>query len=186
MSKKSLQFTATSFEEIAENAGAENIRLCTICKTYCYANEFKDNEDACVFCSKKIKQFKKIKIFTFKPCLYLFHKLGISKNDLEQIEYQQMICGIKSNFLEYNFNNMIWYIHEEENPTNIYKKFVEIFDYYKSFNVLSKNHFKNTSDKFKYTFLNKHPYVAINFVASDFHVDQLNFSSFLQRERLFI
>jgi hypothetical protein len=185
-SKKSLQFSATTFQEIDEHSGAERIYLCNICKTYCYSNEFKHNEDVCIFCSKKTNQFNKIKVFTFKPCLYFFHKLGISKNDLELAEYEQMICGIKTNFLEYNSNNLIWYIYEEVEPVILYKKFIELFDFYKDFNVIAKNCLKNTSDKFKYMFLNKYDYISINLVVNDFQNDQLNFSSFLPRERLFI
>jgi len=185
-SKKSLQFTATTFQEIDEFLGAESIRLCSVCKTYCYSSELKDNEDICIFCSKKINQFKKIKIFTFKPCLYFFHKLGVSKNDLELAEYEQMICGTKIEFLEYNSNNLVWYVCGEVDSVTLYKKFIELFDFYKDFNVITKNCLKNTLDKFKYMFLNKYDYISINLVINDFQNDQLNFSSFLPRERLFI
>lgn len=184
--KKTIQIIATTSQEVEEKMGAENICLCSCCKTFCNENEFEKKDNICIFCYKKINQFGNLKVFTFKPCVYFFYKIGISKTDLELIEYEQMICGTKSNFLEYNPNNLVWYIYSDIEASDLYKKVVELFDFYKSISALNKNCFKTSIDKFKYMFLKNYNYISIHMVVNDFENDKLNFSSFLPRERIFI
>ncbi len=186
MPKKTLQLTATTFQEVEENLGAESIYLCQICKTFCDSDKFRENDENCIFCAKKIKQFKSLRIFTFKPCFYFFHKIGISKSDLEQIEYEQMICGMKTNYLDYNTTNLIWYINDDFDNQIICNKIFEMFDLFKKIDSFNKNAIKNSIDKFKHMFLNNSSYVSVHMVVNDFENDRLNFSSFLSRERLFI
>lgn len=184
--KKTIQMTATTFQEVEEKIGVENIHICSVCKTLCNEHEFEEKDNFCIFCYKKINQFKKLKVFTFKPCFYFFHKIGIPKSDLELIEYEQMICGTKTDFLEYNINNLVWYIYRDIEGNDSYKKVVELFDFYKNINFLNKNCLKTSIDKFKYMFLKNDNYISVHMTVSELENDRLNFSSFLPRERLFI
>ena len=186
MPKKTLPLIATTFQEVEGHIGAENIYLCLTCKTFCDSDKFRENDENCIFCAKKIEQFKSLRVFTFKPCFYFFHKIGISKIDLEQIEYDQMICGMKTNYLDYNTTNLIWYICDDFDNQTIYNKIVEMFDRFKQVDSFNKNAIKNSIDKFKHMFLKNINYVSVHMIINDFENDRLNFSSFLPRERLFI
>ena len=186
MPKKTIQSTATTIQKVEVNLGTEKISLCSICKTICDSNEFNKSNKMCIFCAKKIQQFKNIKVFTFKPCIYYFYKTGVSKNELEALEWEQMKMGIVKDFFEYNIHNMVWYIYKDVDPDIIFKNVSELFFLYKNINQSSKNHINNTIDKFKYMFLTKQKHISVQMIVSDFSNSNLNFSSFLPRERLFI
>jgi hypothetical protein len=186
MLKKTLQLTCATIQEVQENLGAEKITICPICKTFCNMDEINNHNNFCIYCTKKIDQFKQIKVFTFKPCLYFFYKIGISKNDLEALEYEQMKFGIRNNFLEYNYNNMIWYVYNDVDVNILYNKVVEIFDFYKKIEFNNKTCIKNSIDKYKHTFINNKKYISIHMIVSDFSNCTLNFSNFLSRERIFV
>jgi hypothetical protein len=94
--------------------------------------------------------------------------------------------GIVKDFFEYNIHNMVWYIYKDVDPDIIFKNVSELFFLYKNINQSSKNHINNTIDKFKYMFLTKQKHISVQMIVSDFSNSNLNFSSFLPRERLFI
>ena len=97
-----------------------------------------------------------------------------------------MICGMKTNYLDYNTTNLIWYICDDFDNQTIYNKIVEMFDRFKQVDSFNKNAIKNSIDKFKHMFLKNTNYVSVHMIINDFENDRLNFSSFLPRERLFI
>jgi hypothetical protein len=186
MHKKPLQMMATTFQEVDERTGVESIFLCNTCKTLCNADEFNKENNNCIFCNKKINQFGSLQVFTFKPVIHFFQKIGASKNDIEIIEYDQMIHGLKTDFLEYNSNNMVWYVYDNVEGNVLYCKVAEIFDYYKNINFNNKSCIKNSLEKFRHMFLKNMRYVAIHMIVSDVISSELNFSVFLPRERFFI
>jgi hypothetical protein len=94
--------------------------------------------------------------------------------------------GIAKDFFEYNIHNMVWYIYRDVDPDVIFENVSELFLLYRNINPSSKNHIKNTIDKFKHMFLAKQKHISIQMIISDFSNFNLNFSSFLLRERIFI
>lgn len=186
MSKKNIQLTATTIQEIEDYSGAERIKICFACKTLCDMSEINSKNKLCISCSKKTEQFGKIKIFTFKSCSYFFHKIGISKIDLELLEYDQMKHGMNTNFLEYNSSNMVWYVYRDVKINTLYSKVAELFDFYKKFNFGNKLCIKNSIDKFRHMFVRNHDYISIQMIVPDFPNYGLNFSSFLSRDRIFV
>jgi hypothetical protein len=186
MSKKNLQLTATTIQEIEDYSGAERIKMCSLCRTLCDISEMNSKKKFCINCSKKIEQFGKLKIFTFKSCSYFFHKIGISKIDLESLEYEQMKHGMNTNFLEYSSNNMVWYVYRDVKLNALYSKAVELFDFYKKINFANKSCIKNSMDKFRHMFIKDYDYISVQMIISDFPNYGLNFSSFLSRDRIFV
>jgi len=185
MLKKTLRLIATSIQEIDEKSSAENLVLCSTCKTFYDSEYASQNNKTCLYCSKKIDQFGKIKIFTFKPCVYFFYKVGYAKIDLEHIESEQIKHGMKTNFLEYNVNNMVWYVYRDVEPNKIYKIVSELFDMFKMIEFSNKSCIKNTCDKFKYAFVSNKKHISIQMVVSDLINCELEFSTFLPRDRIF-
>lgn len=186
MHKKTLQMMATTFQEVDENSGVEKILICRCCNTLCPVQEYNQETNNCIFCKKKNEQFENLKVFTFKPVVYFFHKIGINKNEIETIEYDQMVHGSKTDFLEYNTNNMVWYIYRNVDQNILYTKVYEIFDLYKNINFSSKWCVKNSIEKFKHMFLKKLPYISIQMILSDVISSEMEFSIFLPRDRIFI
>ena len=186
MIKKTLKTIATNFEETNQEFGVESIHFCQMCKTMCNAEIFASNENVCVFCFKKKSQFEKIKVFTFKPSVYFFHKVGTSKNELEDIEYEQMIFGMKTNFIEYNYNNMVWYIYNKTSSDKLYKTIFVLYDFYKKIQVANNSNIKNSTNKFKHMFDANTDYISLELIISDLTSFELSFSKFLPRDRFFI
>ncbi len=186
MTKKTIKTLATSFEEIDQDSGVEQLKICPICQTLSNLNTFCVQENKCIFCLKKTQQFGQIKVFTFKPTIYFLHKSGISKNYLEDIENDQMILGVKTDFIDYCHSNMIWYIYKDVVPEKTYNAVVSLFDMYKGEEKINVSHLKNTLSKFKHMFYKKENYISIQMIIPDVTSCELNFSKFLPRERIFI
>ena len=181
MLKKTIPIISSAIQKVEYNNNKEDMNLCKCCKTI--TNTIKDN--LCLFCKKKIEQFLTIRVFTFKPCYYLFSKIGIENSLMKEIEDQQRLIGFSENYLEYCDQNMVWYIYKDISNNDLFVKIEEMFNVFKETYLFNKNIYKYNIDKVRSNFSNNKKYVSIGFCFTDVGSDDYKEAGFLMRDRIF-
>jgi len=183
MTKKLIPIIVTSIQEISQENAFESSILCNCCKTI---SRMVNDSGLCAFCFKKIEQFNNIKVFNFKPCYYLFIKIGIQKTIMEEIETEQTNIGLFTNYMEYSPNNMIWYVYRDADPKELFTKVEEMYNLFKQTGLFDKSFYKLNIEKTRSLFFNKNKFICIGFNFAELSDDNYLSASFFDKERIFL